>query len=360
VTVFYRVLAVAALAVGSFVAAPTASGTSGTLVVTANTVLTEDHHGYIAIQADNVTLDCAGHAVLAPDPPQQSGAIEVFGGTGVTIKRCEVVGSPVNGIYAGDASNSRYEANVLRDNTNHGIHLDSGSGNFVVDNTSRDNGALGIVFTGVVDSEIRANVLHHNANWAGVALFAGSQRVQVIGNTARENAIGFLVESESNGNTLFGNTAQQNQLHGVALTGSTENVLANNTSNGNGWEGFFLNDADDNELIGNAVNRNGDHASNVFAGIALVSGSSGNLLDGNTANGNADEGFVLEAADANVLTRNVSNANGQVGFETRAGSSNNTLHGNTARSNAVLDAFDDLTGTGNVWANNNFGTTEGV
>ena len=356
----YRPLVFGALAVALLVVAPTASATSGTLVITENTVLSEDHYGYIAITADNVTLDCAGHTVMAPGPPQQSGAIEVFGGTGVTVKHCTVVGSPVNGIYAGGSSNSRYEDNVLQGNANHGIHIDSASGNVVVGNTIRGNGALGIVFTAMVDSEIRSNVVEDNVNWAGIALFADSQRITVVGNTARRNAFGFLIESGSGSNTVTANTAQQNLLEGFALTGSTANVLTGNTANNNGAEGILLIDADDNQLMGNVANRNGDHESNVYAGIALVSGSSGNTLDGNTANGNADVGLVVESSDSNVLTRNTANANGRIGFDVRLGSSFNTLRGNTARRNEVLDAVDDLTGTGNVWSNNSFGTTSGI
>jgi len=47
----------------------------------------------------------------------------------------------------------------------------------------------------------------------------------------------------------------------------------------------------------------------------------GNLVDRNTANGNAAEGFVLESCDDNTVTGNIANANGQVGFEVRLGSS---------------------------------------
>jgi hypothetical protein len=55
-----RLLIVAALVVASLVSAGTASATSGTLVITSNTTLTEDHTGNIVIGADGVTLDCAG------------------------------------------------------------------------------------------------------------------------------------------------------------------------------------------------------------------------------------------------------------------------------------------------------------
>ena len=360
-TAAYRIVVASLLGAALLVLAAPAHATSGTLVITSSTTLTEDHFGHIVIAADNVTLDCAGHTVLAPDLPGFAGAVNVEPGlSGITVRRCNIVGSSVNGIYTPDVSNSRYEANILQGNANHGIHIDGGSGNSVVGNTVRDNGALGIVFTVVVDSEIRANIVENNVNWAGIALFADSRRISVIGNTARGNAFGFLIESGAGANTVTGNTAQQNILEGFLLTGSAGNALIGNTANNNGAEGIILIDSDENELTGNVANRNGDHESDVFAGIALVSGSSGNLVDQNTTNGNADEGFVIEGSDSNTVTRNVSNTNGQVGFEVRGGSSGNALSRNTARRNGAFDAVDDQSGVGNVWTNNTFGTTQGI
>jgi hypothetical protein len=42
------------------------------------------------------------------------------------------------------------------------------------------------------------------------------------------------------------------------------------------------------------------------------------------------------------------------------GSSNNTFSDNTAHQNAILDALDDGSGTGDVWLRNSFGTTSGI
>ena len=349
------------LAVAVFGAAPAASGTTGTLVITEDTTLDEDHFGHIVIAADNVSLDCAGLAVVAPDLPGFAGAVSVEPGlSGITVRRCHIVGSPVNGVYTPDVSNSRYEDNLLESNDNHGIHIDGGTGNTVVGNTSRGNGGIGIVFTVVADSEIRANVVENNVNWAGLALFADSRNVRVVGNTVRRNAFGLLIESGSRDNTLSANTAEHNALEGFVLTNSSGNVLTGNTSNNNGAEGMLLVDADDNRLASNTANGNGDHAAQVYAGIALVSGSSGNVVERNTANRNADEGFVIEQSDGNTVSGNTWNVNGQVGIEVRLGSSDNTLRQNVARNNAALDALDDQTGVGNVWTGNRFGTTEGI
>ena len=70
-----------------FVLPATATATSGEMHVTQNTVLTEDHSGEIVIDADNVTLDCAGHLVTG------TGiwfVILVDGHSGVTVKNCRI------------------------------------------------------------------------------------------------------------------------------------------------------------------------------------------------------------------------------------------------------------------------------
>jgi len=43
--------------------APTASATTGTLAITGDTTLTEDHLGNVVVAADGVTLDCAEHSI---------------------------------------------------------------------------------------------------------------------------------------------------------------------------------------------------------------------------------------------------------------------------------------------------------
>ncbi len=85
-----RLLLVAAVvALALSVIAPPATASSGTLVITSDTTLTEDHHGNIVIEADNVTLDCAGHTVQAPDMPVQWRYLDSRpSGQACTVKRC--------------------------------------------------------------------------------------------------------------------------------------------------------------------------------------------------------------------------------------------------------------------------------
>jgi parallel beta-helix repeat protein len=308
-----------------------ATASSGTLTITSSTTLTEDHYGNIVIDADNVTLDCAGHTVFGPGDSGFSGGINVAGGrAGVIVRQCTVTGFNVNGIFAGGASDGRYEANVIYGNAAHGMHLDNGSNNVVVGNTSRSSGGIGIVLTRATQSRIEGNTVQGNTLWAGIALFDGSHDNLVANNTALRNGLGFVVE-DATSNELRGNTANLNGGSGFLLIrGANNNLLESNTANGNG------------------------------GGIQVMLGSNSNMVRNNVANGNAHDGFTIYMSDNNSLTGNTGNSNGSFGFLVFGGSSFNTLTGNVGRGNGLFDAFDEGSGTGNVWVNNNFGTAFGI
>jgi parallel beta-helix repeat protein len=302
----------------------------GTLVITHSTTLTEDHYGNIVIDAPDVTLDCAGHTVHGPGVGP-SGGISVPGHDGVTVKRCEVTAFEVNGIFAGGSSNGRYEANIVHGNHNHGMHVDAGSGNVIVGNTSRSNGAIGIVLTKSTGSRIEGNTVQDHTIWAGIALFDGSQDNLVIRNTANRNALGFVLVDAVN-NELRLNIANSNAGSGFEVNGETvhDNLLDSNTANANKAHGFVV-----------------------------TEGAYSNTLSGNLANANNSEGFLVYRARSNTFSGNRANANGQHGFLVWGGSTFNAFIGNSGRANRVKDATDADPGGGNVWTDNRFGTTEG-
>ena len=107
----------AALALG-LVVLPTvvASATTGTMQITTDTTLTEDHNGQIQITADNVTLDCAGYKVIGPAAPSESDVgIRVHFVSGVTVRNCDVSGFAV-GIILWGTDGSTIEGNTTHDN----------------------------------------------------------------------------------------------------------------------------------------------------------------------------------------------------------------------------------------------------
>lgn len=311
---------------------PTAFASSGTLVLTSSTTLTEDHHGNILINNSNVTLDCGGHTVFGPGEPGFNGGIEVAGGlAGVTVKRCSVTGFTVNGIFGGgSATDGRYEGNTLYGNGDHGLALDVGSGYVVLGNKSRSNGGIGIVLIGATRSWIVHNTGEGNRNWAGIALLDGSHDNVLLNNIAVRNSIGYV------------------------LDGATGNELRNNTASSNDTQGFVLiRGAGDNVLESNTANQN-------LIGFEITEGSNSNQIGGNTAGRNTSDGFKIYQSNGNRLRENTGDGNGDIGFLIFGSSSSTTFIRNVGRHNGSFDALDDDSGTGNVWKDNRFGKTSGI
>ena len=84
--------AIGLIAVLGFFVGPTnpALASAGTMTITADTTLTADHNGQIRIEADGVTLDCAGYNVTGPGVGTLTTGINLVGSTGVTVKNCHV------------------------------------------------------------------------------------------------------------------------------------------------------------------------------------------------------------------------------------------------------------------------------
>jgi parallel beta-helix repeat protein len=320
------IVAIAGILLAGALGTGSAAASTGTLLVTATTTLTEDHHGNILISGDNITLDCAGHAVFGPGTAGFAGGIQVAGGSGLTVRRCTVTGFAVNGIYAFGASHGRYIDNLLVGNGNHGIHLEQGADNLLIGNTSTSNGAIGIVLTHSTQSRIVNNSLLGNRNWAGIALMDGSHDNLVVDNTASQNGLGIVLDGAVD-NTVSANTATLNEAAGVLLIrGASGNTVVSNLSNQNG------------------------------IGFEVTQSSDGNSVLGNLANGNRFDGVKVYASDSNFLSADLANANGDNGFLVFGGSSFNRVTCSSGHGNGAFDAQDTGPGSGNVWAGNHFGT----
>lgn len=320
---------VLALALLTLLAPPWAAASSGTMVITTDTTLTEDHQGNILVNASKVTLDCAGHTVSGPGVEGFNGGIEVAGGlSGVTVRRCNVTAFEVNGIFGG-GTDIRIEANVAYNNANHGIHLAGGTGFVALSNTCRANGGIGIVFTEASNGWIIQNTVEDNHNWAGIMLM-----------------------DESHDNFVLGNTSLRNSI-GIVLDGATKNQIRFNNASSNDTQGIvLLRSANRNLVEFNTANQNS-------SGIDLDDGSTSNDVRNNQANHNSAEGFRVYQSNQNLLRANVADKNGKYGFVVFGGASFNTLIGNSGHGNGLFDGYDEGTGTGNVWKKNHFGKTAG-
>ena len=282
-------------------------------------------HGLV-IGADNVTLDLNGHTIFGLGGSvvlHQAAGVKVDGHSGVTIK---------NG--------------TVRDFF-HGVHVQNGSHNKVVDVQSIDNTTgNGIVLQNVSDSKVMRNTVINSGGFGGISVFDGRSPAQLDDLPSARNMIAHnLVDQADNrvttagisiengpGHKVIHNTVTNSSGPGIRLLG--DNPLSS---------GAVLAAVTGAHVVNNDVIGNGTRAHEtaiVMAGIMLRRtpasgvGADGNKVVGNRVHDNTEHGILVE-------------------------SSNNQIMGNDARGNA----FDDLRDTNvsppcdaNRWRGNKFVT----
>lgn len=228
-------------------------GTNGTLTITTNTTLTEDHLGSIIVGADAIDLDCDGHTVKGPGffaSPRFG--ITLRGRTRVTVKNCKVI------------------------NFSLGFEFWDSSGNTLVENATSGN-------------------LH------GFSLIHRAVGNTLVNNTASGNDYGFVLANYSDGNTLVENAANGNRYGFVVAGASQENSLIRNIAKDNGIVGFDL------QHSSSTLKQNTAHGNTT--GFKLTNGS-GNSLAENAADNNSTYGFYIYSSSGNTFTKNVARGNG--------------------------------------------------
>jgi parallel beta-helix repeat protein len=259
-------------------------GTTGTLTITADTTLPEDHDGSIVIGADNVSLNCDNHTVTggvsigSPFPGGSRG--------GVTVKNCRASFFTLN--RAGGAT--------LTGNTATGSSLFYGFGFFEGFGTFTGNTAIGNAGTGFhfdhVSVILKENVA--TGNGGDGFRFGGGGGVTLTGNTAAGNdGTGFRLVFF--GGTLKENTAMDNGGDGFYLDPATVSgmTLKENTATDNNGHRFII--SGQNTLTENTADNNGGNGFYIFG--------SGNILKENAACHN--QGFdVFQIRTGNVFKEN--------------------------------------------------------
>jgi parallel beta-helix repeat protein len=299
----------------------TASATTGTLFITTDTVLTEDHIGSIAIDADNVTLNCAGHSITGPGDGH---GIAVFSHARVTITNCVVTGWE-QGIPVVDSEGVVLVRNRASGNPGNGFYILRSADTRLADNVAAGNGAQGVHIDASQATRLEGNTFAGNASW-GIVL-TGTTGTLATGNVSRGNAAGLgLANSSDNifSSNVFGESWES---YGVVLDGSSSNTFFHNQVELNPAQGFWLED------------------------------SSENVIAANTVTSNEADGVVLIASSSNEITLNRVMRNQASGINVGQGSSLNEIHRNLACRNLDGDAHDDGTGTGNNWTANRFCTS---
>ncbi len=212
-----------------------------TLLITEDTVLTEDHFGAIYIEADGVTLDGNGHTITGPgvwmwNSTQRmwdvSTGITVKGRTGVTVKNCGVTNFAL-GVWLFRSDGNILLNNTIFENEWNGISVSFSVNNTVLDNTVygiRDAVAGGFSLEMSFGNKFKGNVAYDN----GIGFGLGEFEREIF-----EKERGFVPEKYE-GNIFEANTARANTQVGFHIGSLPMNPPFSNV--------FFHNNLIDNAI----------------------------------------------------------------------------------------------------------------
>ncbi len=190
------------------------------------TLATQDTNG-ITIDAEDVTLDLNGHSLTGPGKAAGTTGhgIRVSGTQfNIAIRNGTVRDWRLDGVFAGAADNSQFEALRCYNNGRSGIY--AGAACRVTGNTCTENGAEGIL--GSIGSTVSGNTCWGNT---GDGIFAASGST-VSGNACSANGGDGIIVGNS---TVRGNACRSNTGDGIQSSNSlvAENCCMNNGTNFN-------------------------------------------------------------------------------------------------------------------------------
>jgi len=189
----------------------------------------------ITIDADNVTLDLNGHALIGPGKAAGTTGNGIDVPTpekyNIAIRNGTVRDWRLDGVYALPARNSQFEA--LRCYNNGGPGIRAGPGSTASGNTCYSNGVHGIL--GYYGSTVTGNSCRDNG-YNGIQTSNG---VTVSGNTCYSNAGDGI--NANNGSTVSGNTCYGNGDDGIYVVSGS--MISGNTCSSNTGDGIQATDS---------------------------------------------------------------------------------------------------------------------
>jgi parallel beta-helix repeat protein len=269
-----------------------AHATNGRMVITANRTLTTDHTGQIKLNADNITLDCAGHKIsftVANTDGCGGGAlrcgIRAENRSGITIKNCEVTGAYDYGVWIAGTTSS------------------------VVDHvTARSN----VVGFRIEDSDLLT--IRHSA---ALTCTGGGYEIR-----------------DSSDLTMFADSAVGNEGDGIDVNDSSHVNIQQAQILDNGVNGIEFDGGPHASVGSSTIRFNGQHGlsldpsgTNVVAFPCSAFSVSSNLVEFN-----ADDGIRLQGCDSGFLRNNTAQFNGGCNADQDGASTGNTWTGNILQS----------------------------
>jgi parallel beta-helix repeat protein len=315
--------------------------------VTASTVLGGDWYGSIVIDADNVTLNCAGNTVFGPGVAENSEAPDdLFPGiliraNGVTVKNCTASGFGGSAIAIAGSNATVKNNTVTASGGGFGVF---GDNNLLKNNRSIENDVDGFLV------QYSNNRLVGNRAVGGTVGFSVEDGTgnEFTRNVAQGSQVGYEI-AVADGTTLTRNVAKDTDS-GFSVTDSSGVLMRRNTARNSGV-GFSTSGGDNIVIVANKATRNN-------LGFD-VSGASNVELKRNRASNNVF--FGIEVGDSttvdvvgNHVTRNGIDGGGDGGGMKIDNSTDVTATRNFACRNEPSDAIEQESVV--IWTQNRFCT----
>jgi parallel beta-helix repeat protein len=345
-----------------------------------NLTLNQDIGSYgscIRIDADNVTLDCAGHSIRNMPSESSASGIKADWRNNVTVKNCVIEGYGRYGAYAlslrgvfdssilGNTLNGSYWGlrldgadNVMRDNAieeryqgpNQGPNMFVSGGVNDIDTSNLIDGLPVYYFHDAHDMEVSgldtkfihfafsSNVTVRNITMDGGdgIYFQHTDNSMISDNVLTNGSGQHILLQYSGSNKIERNTLENAYFDGILITfDSTENIVRDNTIR-NSYYGVSLSSSQRNVVEENTLENN-------YIGLFVTDDgntvrnnniSFGNLVDNEWNSGDAI-GVALVEADGNDISNNTIRSTGEGYYFRGTGimlwvcpSNNNSLVGN--------------------------------
>jgi CSLREA domain-containing protein len=242
------------------------------------------------------------------------------------------------GIHVLNASANRLDGNEISGTGDAALILEGAGGNTVIGNTVINSGdAAVLVRLGSNGNRIEANQLTESE--AGIFVSQSSDN-ELVGNVAHDNGDSGIILEEAHDNLVVGNDVRFNS-GGIEMDFSTGNHIEANNASETGGTGLEVGDgAVRNVFVLNVA------SANEAGGISIetfAAPGSGNLLDGNIANGNTGDGIYV----------------GDVGHMIRGNTANNNSEWGIYAADATVAGM-NIDGGGNTASGNTGGVVDPI
>lgn len=199
-----------------------------TMTITTSTTLTADITGAIVIGANQVSLNCNGHAIsgvsTSPTSSPSSGIL-LDGKSGVTIQNCRVSNFFIGFLLVNSTRNTLTGDSAT--GNGFGFLLSSSTNNLLSGDTANANGRDGFLMQSSSNNDLLGDTANNNMG-SGFRLVS-SLNNNLEKSTANSNTVyGFALVLASNNNLVAGNSACGNGVFDAFQTGSTNNRFSKN------------------------------------------------------------------------------------------------------------------------------------